>query len=61
MAGPAVMILHGLRAGSPVVTDTGCCLSAARRTQAWPSGPQFESPACIAVAWAKGPTTSGFS
>ena len=34
MAGPAVMILHGLRAGAPVVTDTGCCLSAARRTQA---------------------------
>jgi hypothetical protein len=25
------MILHSLRAGSPVVTDTGCCLSAARR------------------------------
>jgi hypothetical protein len=31
MAGSAVMILHGFRAGSPVVTDTGCCLSAARR------------------------------
>jgi hypothetical protein len=25
------MILHGSRAGFPVVTDTGCCLSAARR------------------------------
>jgi hypothetical protein len=23
------MILHGSRAGSPVVTDTGCCPSAA--------------------------------
>jgi len=31
MAGSAVMILHGFRASSPVVTDTGCCLSAARR------------------------------
>jgi hypothetical protein len=30
-AEPAVMILHGLRAGSLVVTDTGCCPSAARR------------------------------
>jgi hypothetical protein len=30
MAGPAVMILHCFRAGSPVVTDTGCCLPAAR-------------------------------
>ena len=29
MAESAVMILHGLRAGSPVVTDTGCCPSAA--------------------------------
>jgi hypothetical protein len=25
MAEPAVMILHGLRAGFPVVTDAGCC------------------------------------
>src|SRR5215217_8898108 len=24
------MILHGFQAGSPVVTDTGCCPSAAR-------------------------------
>jgi hypothetical protein len=24
------MVLHRLRAGSPVVTDTGCCPSAAR-------------------------------
>jgi hypothetical protein len=24
------MILHGFRAGSPVVTNTGCCLSARR-------------------------------
>jgi hypothetical protein len=31
MAGSAVMILHGFRMGSPVVTDTGCCPSAARR------------------------------
>jgi len=31
MAESAVLILHGLRAGSPVVTDTGCCPSAARR------------------------------
>jgi hypothetical protein len=30
MAESAVMILHGLRAGSPVVTDPGCCPSAAR-------------------------------
>jgi hypothetical protein len=29
MAESALMILHGLRAGSPVVTDTGCCPSAA--------------------------------
>jgi hypothetical protein len=27
----AVMILHSFRAGSSVVTDTGCCPSAARR------------------------------
>jgi len=31
MAGSAVMILHSLRPGFPVVTDTGCCRSAARR------------------------------
>ena len=31
MAGSAVMILHGFRAHSPVVPDTGCCPSAARR------------------------------
>jgi hypothetical protein len=31
IAGLGVMILHDLRAGSPVVTDTGCCPSAARR------------------------------
>ena len=31
MTGSVVMILHGLRAGSPVVTDTGCCPIAARR------------------------------
>jgi hypothetical protein len=31
MAGSAVRILHGFRAGSPVITDTGCCPSAARR------------------------------
>jgi hypothetical protein len=30
MAASAVMILHGLRAGSPVVTDNGCCPSAAQ-------------------------------
>src|SRR5829696_742003 len=33
MAGSAVMIHHGFRAGSPVVTDTGCCPSAASTAQ----------------------------
>jgi hypothetical protein len=28
----AVMLLHSLRAGSPVVTNTGCCPSAAPTT-----------------------------
>jgi hypothetical protein len=32
MAESAVMILHGLRAGSPVVTNSGCCPPAARRS-----------------------------
>jgi hypothetical protein len=34
------MILHRFRAGSPVVTDTGCCLPAARPRRPRPSGPQ---------------------
>jgi hypothetical protein len=37
MAGSAVMILHGSRAGFPVVTDTGCCPSAAGCSQPGPS------------------------
>jgi hypothetical protein len=36
MAESAVMILHRLRAGSPVVTNTGCCPSAARRSHLGP-------------------------
>jgi hypothetical protein len=40
MAGSAFMILHHFRAGSPVVTDTGCCLPAARPRRPRPSGPQ---------------------
>jgi hypothetical protein len=37
MAESAVMILHGFRAHSLVVTDTGCCPSAARRSHPGPS------------------------
>ena len=44
------MILHGLRAGSSVVTNTGCCPSAARRSHPGPSGPQSESLAYIRLA-----------
>jgi hypothetical protein len=45
MAGSDVMILHSLRAGSPVVTDTGCCPSAAPTAPTRPSGPHTESSA----------------
>jgi hypothetical protein len=38
MVESAVMILHGLRAGSPVVTDPGCRLSAARGATLAPLG-----------------------
>jgi hypothetical protein len=45
MAGPAIMILHGLRAAYPAVTDTGCCPPAARTGPApRPSRPQHPSP-----------------
>jgi len=43
------MILYGLRAGSPVVTDTGCCLSAAWRRRP-DFGTKFDSAACIISA-----------
>jgi hypothetical protein len=49
MAGSAVMILHGLWVGSPLVTDTGCCPSAARRSYPGPAGPQSDLPACIVL------------
>jgi hypothetical protein len=50
MAESALMILHGFWADSPVVTDPGCCPSAARRSHPGPSGPQSESPTYIIPA-----------
>ena len=41
------MILHGVRAGSPVVTDTGCCQSAAPTAPTSTFETQPESPAHI--------------
>jgi hypothetical protein len=35
------MILHGFRAGSPVVTDPGCCPSAARGATLALTGPRL--------------------
>jgi hypothetical protein len=56
------MILPGLRAGSPVVTDTGCCPSAAPTSPTRPSGPQSESPTrIIPAARVGGPAACGFS
>jgi hypothetical protein len=50
MAESALMILHCLRAGSPVVTHTGCCPSAAPMQSPRILGTHSESPAQIIPA-----------
>src|SRR4029453_13822685 len=47
----ALMILHGFRAHSPVVTDTGCCPSAARRRRPLTFGTTIRSacPRCAGM------------